>query len=357
MQTLFSLTQDSRKALWISKTLMLAFGLLLIIGLTPSEAMAMSKMVGGGGVDVVNATSGATLEVHMVNKTMSDGVNVPFWVFCVSGSSNCHLPGPTLELGVGQTANFNLNVMGAPQEMPPYQGHTIHPHGLDVLQSEDGVPETGAPVLGDNYSFTVDTRYVGSHMYHCHVHTVKHLEMGMYAAFVVKAVDNLGNFVNAINQNGPAFDYEWNWVLSTVDPTYHADNAVGDSTVFANYTPKYFLVNGNQGLSKTAPAETVTAATGKKIAIRLVGIHSVNGTFQIKDASGNAQSFVIYNRDGFALPSPQTVTSLEVNPGRTVDIMATLPSTSSSWYPQITYKSLRDATAYTNGTVYTRLNF
>jgi len=49
--------------------------------------------------------------------------------------------------------------------------------------SEDGVPETGAGVNGDTYNLSVNSRYIDGHMYHCHVHTVKHLEMGMYDAF------------------------------------------------------------------------------------------------------------------------------------------------------------------------------
>ena len=316
-------------------------------------------------IPVLNAASGVTLMVVNNNKVMHDGQNIAFWSFCQNGmgggggmgGSGCPISGPTLELGVGQTSNVVLNMMMAPQEQPPYQGHTIHPHGLDVPQSEDGVPETGAPVLGDTYTFSVDTRYVGSHMYHCHVHTVKHLEMGLYAAFIVKAVDNAGNFRNIINQNGPAYDYEWNMVLSTVDPAYHTQNAVGDSTVFADYNPKYFLINGNEGLSTSAPADTLTAATGKKVAIRLIGLPSVNATFQVKNASGSAQSFVVYNKDGYALPTPQTVSSLVLTPGTTADVMVTLPSTSSTWYPQVTYKNLRNAGTYTNGTVYTKLTF
>jgi FtsP/CotA-like multicopper oxidase with cupredoxin domain len=317
------------------------------------------------GIPVLNATS-TTLVVQNLNKAMHDGVNVPFWVFCQGGGGGgggggmgggCPLGGPTLQLGVGQTANVVLNMMMAPQEAAPYQGHTIHPHGLDVPQSEDGVPETGAAVLGDTYSFSVDNRYVGSHMYHCHVHTVKHLEMGLYAAFVVKDVDSGGNLLNVITHGGPAYDYEWNMVLSTVDPAYHANNAVGDSTVFADYNPKYFLVNGNEGISTTAPADTLTAAVSKKVAIRLIGLPSVNATFSIKNASGAAQSFTVYNVDGFKLPSAQSKTSLTVSPGSTADVLVTLPSTSSTWYPQVTYTNLRNGGSYTNGTVYSKLVF
>jgi len=336
--------------------------------LLASTGLASAAMMGTAGaanptsgIPVLNATS-TTLVVQNLNKAMHDGVNVPFWVFCQGGGGGgggggCLLGGPTLQLGVGQTSSVVLNMMMAPQEAAPYQGHTIHPHGLDVPQSEDGVPETGAAVLGDTYSFSVDNRYVGSHMYHCHVHTVKHLEMGLYAAFVVKDVDSAGNLLNVINHGGPAYDYEWNMVLSTVDPAYHNQNAVGDSTVFADYNPKYFLVNGLEGLSTTAPADTLTAAVSKKVAIRLIGLPSVNATFSIKNASGTAQSFTVYNVDGFKLPSPQSKTSFTVSPGSTADILVTLPSTSSTWYPQVTYTNLRNGGSYTNGTVYNKLVF
>jgi FtsP/CotA-like multicopper oxidase with cupredoxin domain len=319
--------------------------------------------IGADANNRLNAANGITVSVGALDKRMSDGQTVRFWVWCAGGmggggggmGGGCRLGGPTLELGVGQQASVNLNMMMAPQENPPYHGHTIHPHGLDVRQSEDGVPETGASVLGDNYSFSVDSRYVGSHAYHCHVHTVKHLEMGMYAPFVVKAVDSSGNFTNVISSGGPTYDYDWNILLSTVDPAYHT--ATGDSTVFADYNPKYFLLNGNEGRSKTAPADTATAAAGKKVAIRLIGMQSVNASFEIKDASGASKSFTVYNKDGFKLPSAQTVTKLDISPGQTADVMVTLPTSTGSWYPQVTYKNLRNGGSYSSGTVYTRLNF
>jgi len=318
--------------------------------------------MGGGannGIPVLNAASGVTLQVRQVSKTMSDGQNVNFWVFCQGGmgggGGGCPISGPVLELGVGQTANVTLDMMMAPQENPPYHGHTIHWHGLDVYQSEDGVPETGAAVLGDNYRFTVDSRYVGSHMYHCHVHTVKHLEMGMYGPVIVKAVDGSGNFLNTINSGGPTYDYEWNMMFSSVDPAYHS--AVGDSTVFADYNPRYFLINGNEGRSRSAPAEVFTAAPGAKVAIRLMGIQSVNTTFEIRNASGSRVSFTQHNFDGYKLPSARTVSSVDLSPGQTTDIMLTLPTGTGSLYPQFAFKNLRNGQTYSNGTAYAQINY
>jgi FtsP/CotA-like multicopper oxidase with cupredoxin domain len=316
---------------------------------------------GGGGattIPVLDATN-VTLVVRKINRTMNDGAKIPFWVFCSSsmgGSSmdgdagGCSLPSPVLEINAGQSANVTLNMMMAPQESRPYDGHTIHHHGLDVSPEEDGVPETGASLTGDTYDFSVTKEYIGGHAYHCHQHTVKHLEMGMYGAFVVKSG-------NQINDGGPSYDNEWNMLLSTVDPAYHSDSATGDSTVFADYNPKYFLINGKQGLSTGSPADTLSASPGDKVAIRVMGLHSVNSTFRIKDGNGSTQSFTVHNHDGAKLASPRSTSSMDIAPGETRDIMVSLPSSSGNWYPQVSYKDTRDNKTYSNGTVYTQLSF
>ena len=318
--------------------------------------------MGGGaaattGIPVFDATN-VTLVVRRINKTMNDGTNINFWVFCEGGmggggtdgmAGGCTLPSPVLELGVGQQANITLNMMMAPQEAAPYNGHTIHPHGVDVPTSEDGVPETGASVNGDTYNFTVDSRYVGSHMYHCHVHTVKHLEMGMYGALIVK------DGSNRISNGGPTYDFEWNMVMSTVDPAYHT--AVQDSPVFADYNPRYFLINGEEGLSNNAPAGVLTATPGANVAIRLMGLHSTNATFEIRDSNGSRRNFTLHNIDGFSLPSPRSVNRIEISPGQTKDVMITLPSGSGSWYPEVSYRDLRNSNTYNNGRVFTRIDY
>ncbi|MDH5654854.1 MAG: multicopper oxidase domain-containing protein [Spirochaetia bacterium] len=302
-----------------------------------------------GGGTVVTGVNTYSVNVRNVNKTMSDGANVNFWGF------NSEIPGPVII--VGENQRFDLTLQGGmwPHEMSPYQGHTIHLHGLDVPQSEDGVPETGAPVMGDTYTFYTGSGWAGTYAYHCHVHTVKHLEQGMYGMIVVKPVDSAGNTTNEVYSGGPRYDYEEFWTLSTVDPAYHT--ATGDSTVFADYNPKYYLISGKEGLSQASPAKTLAAAPGKNVIYRLNGMHSVNSTFSVKDASGNAKAFTVYMQAGRKLAQPETVTSLDVAPGQTFDVLLTLPSSSGTLYPQLTYKDLRNNMPYTNGTVYTKVTF
>lgn len=303
------------------------------------------------------ATINKTLCVRSANKTMSDGVVVTFWGFtdACGGMGSPQIPGPAVEVGIGDTLNLTLNMMMAPQESAPYNGHTIHLHGADVPTAEDGVPETnGGVVNGDTYTFIPAGNMAGSYMYHCHVHTVKHLEMGMYGALVVRPKDAAGNFLNQITADAAtAFDYVQNYVISSVDPAYHS--AVGDSTVFAGYNPQYFLINGAEGKTTAAPATTLATAVNKKVALRLIGIHSVNSTFSIKDSAGSAQSFKVYVQDGRKLPSVKTLTSLDVTPGQRFDVIFTTPSTSGTWYPQFTFKKLRDNSAYS--TAYGKVTF
>jgi FtsP/CotA-like multicopper oxidase with cupredoxin domain len=316
------------------------------------------------------ATINKSLCVGSLSKSLS-GKSVNFWGFydCgggmmgggmggggMGGMGGGSVPGPVLEIGTNDTLNLTLNVnMMTPQESSPYQGHTIHLHGADVQTSEDGVPETnGNDVNGDTYTWSPSVGHEGSYPYHCHVHTVKHLEMGMYGAIIVRPRDGSGNFLNRLNQDAAtAYDYSQVYLLSTVDPAYHT--ATGDSTVFADYNPQYFLLSGKEGKTTGSPALSLSAAKNKKVALRLIGMHSTNSTFQIKDTAGNLKPFTVYIRDGRALPTPKTVTSLDISPGQRADLLFTLPSTSGTWYPQVVYKKLRDNAPY--ATVYGKITF
>jgi FtsP/CotA-like multicopper oxidase with cupredoxin domain len=332
-------------------------------GVTGLVVLAATVLYGAAHAATVNQS----VCVRGLNKTMSDGQRVMFWGFtssCGGGMGGSgQVPGPAVEVGVyppgsgmTDTLNLTLNMMMAPQERSPYNGHTIHLHGADVATAEDGVPETGAPVMGDTYTWTPTPEMAGSYLYHCHVHTVKHLEMGMYAALIARPKNLSGAWLNQLTHNAAtAYDYVQNYVFSTVDPAYHT--ATGDSTVFADYNPKYFMIAGKEGKTTSAPAITLAAATNKKVAIRLLGLHSVNGTFSVKDASGNAKSFTVHTQDGRALTTPEARTSLDLSPGQRFDIIFATPATTGTWYPQIAFKDLRNGAAYANGTVYGKVTF
>lgn len=340
--------------------------------------------------------------VGSVLKTMSDSKSVTFWGYAPvpvggmgGGCNNVTIPAAPIDVVVGDTLNLKLNVgMMTPQEASPYNGHTIHLHGADVNTRNDGVPDTnaltrttsGKPdpfVNGDTYIFTPTSNMSGSYMYHCHVHTVKHLEMGMYGPLIVRPQDPLkaGAFLNQItDSSSTAYAFEKTYLFSTVDPDYHT--AVQDDPIFADYKPQYFLINGAEGInlvngvennSTSIPnmndptslsAVTLVAKPSSKVALRLIGLHSVLGTFEIKNATGTLLDFTVYVQDGRAYTKPETMKSLDIAPAQRFDVIFTTPVGTGTVYPQITYKSLRDGTPYTNGpakrniaTVYGKVTF
>jgi len=314
--------------------------------------------------------------VGSITRTMSDLKQVTFWGYGVNTSPQCGttlptvatLPAATISVGVGDTLNLTLHAHGGmPHENSPYQGHTIHMHGADVDTQNDGVPDTttgGALTMGTKtYIFTPSNKMFGSYAYHCHVHTVKHLEMGMYGAMIVRPKAALGylnsivpGFKNQLNDSlDTAYDYEQIYLFSTVDPTYHDVAAVGDVGVFADYNPTYFLINGGESTALKTPAITLAAGVNKKVALRLIGMHSVNGTFEIRntsDTSGALQEFTVYAQDGRSYAIPEKINSLNIAPGQRFDIIFTTPTTPGTLYPQITYKTLREDSANSKNASY-----
>jgi len=312
------------------------------------------------------ATIPKTVCVSTLNKEMLDGNTVTFWGFTDQcgmgmgmgggGMSAGQVPGPQIDINVGDTLSLTLNMMMAPQEDAPYNGHTIHMHGADVNTDNDGVPDTnGGKVNGATYVWAPTATMPGTYMYHCHVHTVKHLEMGMYAPLIVHRTNASGVRLNQLTSDPlTAFAYEQTYLFSTVDPAYHT--ATGDSTVFADYNPVYFLINGNEGKTTIKPAATKAMAVNSKVALRLIGAHSVSSTFRIKDGATDTP-FTVYIQDGRQLATPETVTSLDISPGQRFDIVFSIPGTSpGALYPQITYKSLRSG-GPDYATVYGQITF
>lgn len=337
--------------------------------------------------------------VGSVQKVMSDSKKVTFWGYAPvggmgGGCNNVTIPAAPIDVVVGDTLTLKLNVgMMTPVEQFPYNGHTIHLHGADVNTRNDGVPDTnaltrttsGKPdpfVNGDTYSFTPTSNMSGSYMYHCHVHTVKHLEMGMYGPLIVRPQDpsNPGAFLKQITDSpNTAYAFEKTYLFSTVDPDYHT--AVQDDPIFADYNPRYFLLNGAEGINlvngvennssipnmndaTSLSAVTLVAKPSSKVALRLIGLHSVLGTFEIKNAAGVLLDFTVYVQDGRAYTIPETVKTLDIAPAQRFDVIFTTPAGTGTVYPQITYKTLRDRIPYLNGpanrsiaTIYGKVTF
>ena len=101
-----------------------------------------------------------------------DGTNTPYWGF---GEFNPNLanqritlPSPLLIYDLNDSVYLKLHNLSP-------ETHTIHLHGLDVTQINDGVPSTSYGILSnDSTTYKFKAKHAGTFLYHCHVNTNMH---------------------------------------------------------------------------------------------------------------------------------------------------------------------------------------
>jgi len=258
---------------------------------------------------------------------MADGTSLRSWTFGNGFNNDRTVPSPVIEAIEGQTVEVTLTSM-----MP----HTVHFHGLDVDQANDGVDSTsgyvsenppsggfgrveGSTNLGSPFTYTFTAPHAGTYMYHCHVDTVLHFEMGMYGTVIVRPPD--GSPTTAW-EDGPTFDKEYVWHLHTFDSTWHFDSGPfisGPATV--RHRPDFFLINGRDGIQTLYdPTTAITASAGEKILIRATNVGYQPAVVQL-----GGLEFDVIASDGRPLRSTVQTDVQMIVPGERYDLLLTMP--------------------------------
>jgi hypothetical protein len=243
---------------------------------------------------------------------LDNGQEVNLWGFGLikpNGSFTSKLPGPVLEINKGDSVVINL--FNASQEF-----HTIHLHGLDVNQANDGVPTTSFQVgPTETGTYTFNANHSGTYLYHCHVLTTLHLTMGMYGMIVVN------NFPesNKIFENGPTFTNEYRLLTSDMDESWNAGTIV-TIPEFYFFKSDYFMVNGKSGNQLYNSAENqIQSYVGDSTLLRL-GSMAYNKTRYIFPPELNAKA---YMSDGRVLTNAFDCDTLIVNSGERFTVLLT----------------------------------
>jgi manganese oxidase len=215
------------------------------------------------------------------------GVKVPVWSF------NGTVPGPTMVVNLGDKVAVHFLNTGS-------QPHSIHLHGmLGLSQEMDGVPATSATVNpGKEFTYEFTAENSGSMMYHCHVATFNHVDMGMYGALIVKDPADA-----PVAQDIPLMLDDW---------------AVGNMDPFVNVNKRdynYFTVNG-KAFPESVPIE---GKVGDKIRIRFMNMGYA--TFSMHT---HGYGVWVTHLDGYPVPQPYQRDVITVAPGERVDIQFTL---------------------------------
>lgn len=253
-------------------------------------------------------------EVYIVSKmdgtfNMEDGTVMPFWGFgeyIPGGPERATLPSALLEFELGDSVIIHFK-NASPED------HTIHLHGLDVNQVNDGVPATSVAVPANGtYDYHWKADHVGSFLYHCHVQTVMHSSLGMYGMIVVK--NNPSN--DLLYENGPGFSKEYNYLSSELY-TYWNLNPISPGP-FHLFDPDYFMINGKSGNQILVDESMIIdAQPGDSILLRLANIAFSKVVFHFPEEL-NAK---VYGSDGRFIPVPMEVDSLELYAGERYSVI------------------------------------
>jgi FtsP/CotA-like multicopper oxidase with cupredoxin domain len=267
---------------------------------------------------------------NISDKAMWDGDTINVYGFGPT-INNIPVPGPTIYCNEGDTIDlFTINIsQGA--------GHTIHPHGMDVPQNMDGVHETSFEIehMMDTNLVWVAT-YAGTYIYHCHMASVLHVQMGMYGSIVVRAAGG----VKAAYTGGPAFHKDYLWLMSEMDSYWH-DSIPGaafmeDDFQVPPYEPDYFLVNGLSETELVDSSVAIKAMVGESVFLRLSNI----GYYMNEVVLPSDMTPTILTVDGRPIPPLQRDT-IRLVPGERYEVMLT-PTQELSYTAEVRYLDMNN---------------
>ncbi|MBX0324922.1 multicopper oxidase domain-containing protein [Halomicroarcula sp. F13] len=236
------------------------------------------------GGEVTVRTQQARHAVHPLD-TMGGPVEFPrVWAF-QADDNDPSVPGPILRTTEGNAMEVTLdNTDGR-------RPHTIHFHGVRKTWKNDGVPTTtGIQVPpGETHTYEIPANVPGTHFYHCHFQTHRHIDMGMYGVY---RVDPEGyepadrEYFMTIKDWDSRVPRKW---AGEADFTYNS----------ASRNPDVFTVNGKSAPRTLHPEEGSPIIVDEGDSVR---IHLVNGGYMSHPMHIHNHRFQRVEKDGGTIP-------------------------------------------------------
>lgn len=250
-------------------------------------------------------------------KVLANDDTIRVFGFAETLSVQPNVPGPTMLMNEGDSVHIDLwNVsQGAP--------HTIHLHGLDVNQENDGVPHLSfdIPHMEHGY-YHFKAPHAGTYLYHCHVASTVHVQAGMYGLVIVKPTDGSNTTWN----DGYVYENEFSYLLSEIDTTWHSDAVLlhdHDTSLtimpvdIPDYNPQFFLINGFSDQQLEEEGIAYSSTVNQQDFIRLSNI-GYCGTRVIFPPELNA---TIISSDGRPLPTVEVSDTCYLFPGERYGVL------------------------------------
>ncbi|MCL6598863.1 MAG: multicopper oxidase domain-containing protein [Alicyclobacillus macrosporangiidus] len=211
-------------------------------------------------------------------QTQPNVKQVEAWAF------NGTVPGPEIKVNQGDKVMIQVT-----NKLP--EATSVHWHGLDVPYDQDGVGGLTQPDIKPGqtwtYSFTVNVP-PGAYMYHSHPmnNMMKEEAMGAFGPFIVEPKGT------GWQQVHPGYQEEYTLMLN-------------DSSQFG------YTING---LSFPA-TPALPAKVGDKVLVHLINIGDMNHPMHV-----HGMHFQEMSQDGYPLPAPITMDTIDTAPGTTYDL-------------------------------------
>ena len=228
-------------------------------------------------------TKHARHDAHPLD-SMGGPVELPrVWAF-QADDREPSVPGPILRTTEGEDMAVTLD--NTDSKMP----HTLHFHGVRKTWENDGVPSTTGVTVspGEKHTYEIPANVPGTHLYHCHFQTHRHMEMGMYGIF---RVDPEG-YEPADREHFMTVK-DWDSRLSR---QFAGEDVAYDP---ANRKPDVFTVNG-----KVAP-RTFHPEKGSPIIVEqgdTVRVHWVNAGYMNHPMHIHNHRVQLIEKDGGVIP-------------------------------------------------------
>jgi len=220
-----------------------------------------------------------TLVAQKKRIELPTGHTVEAWTF------NGRVPGPELVVREGDLVEVELINKDIDA------GVTVHWHGVDVPNAEDGVPGVtqNAVMPGESHTYRFVVHETGSHWYHSHQTASIQVVKGLFGAFVIL-------------------------------PRDEPDRAGADLTVFSHdwETPD----GPRTALHLAEPGDRRIIRPGTEVRLRLVNSASLTKTFSLHGAS-----FRVAAIDGWDIRGPEETEGigLKIGGGGRYDVTFTMP--------------------------------
>ncbi|MFD1589137.1 multicopper oxidase domain-containing protein [Halorientalis brevis] len=257
--------------------------------------------------EVTLSSERRSLQAHP-GEDMGGPINLPeVWAF-KADDREASVPGPILRAQEGDTVEVTLDNTDG---MHP---HTVHFHAVQKTWEDDGVPTTTGITVnpGETHTYEVPANVPGTHLYHCHYQTHRHMEMGMFG---ILRVDPAG--YEPADREYFLTMKDWDSRLSR---TYGGEDV---SYSPRNRKPDAFTVNGRCAPRTLHPEDGSPLVVSQGDTVR---VHLVNGGYMSHPMHTHNHRFTLVEKDGSQIPEAaryeQDVTNVAPAERHTVEFEA-----------------------------------